>query len=72
MKYVKLRGSEVKYLREELGLSQQALANEAGTSRNVIANIESNRRGTEPEVAKKVALVLEVPLKTIESRKANV
>jgi transcriptional regulator with XRE-family HTH domain len=49
-------------LRERSGLSKSGLAREAGVSVGTVADLESGRRNASPEMLRRVAAVLRVPL----------
>ena len=54
-------GERVRQLRQERGLSQQALANQAGVLRTSITNIEAGRQHLVTETCLGVAAALDVP-----------
>ena len=55
----KILSENIKQLREEYGLSQQALASKAGVSTSTITSIESLRNGTSIDVLDEIALALQ-------------
>jgi transcriptional regulator with XRE-family HTH domain len=52
----------LRIIRERSGLSVSALAADAGVSQPHLSNIESGRRQASPEVARRLAAALKVPL----------
>jgi transcriptional regulator with XRE-family HTH domain len=52
-------------LRERSGYSKSRLAHDAGVSVGTVADLESGRRNASPELARKLAGVLKVPLPAI-------
>lgn len=65
--YIDLNGSVVRKLRNQLELSQEELAADANITRHTVANIETNRRGVRPHVARQIARVLGVPFERIKA-----
>jgi transcriptional regulator with XRE-family HTH domain len=61
---VKLPGLRV--WRKRRGLTQTELAQMAGVTQNVLTRVESGQRGCNPEVAQKLAEVLDVDLQELE------
>ena len=52
-------GMEVKIARLRVGLKQYELAAEIGINATALSEMESGRRTISPEIARKIALVLE-------------
>ncbi len=52
-------GQRIKELRNELGLSQEALANKAGVDRTYVTDVENGRRNISVELLQKLILALE-------------
>lgn len=53
-------GSELRKLREELGLSQSGLAKEVGVTKNAIALAERGERGIGEPLARLVRMLVQV------------
>jgi transcriptional regulator with XRE-family HTH domain len=53
-------GQRIKELRNELGLSQEALANKAGVDRTYVTDVENGRRNISVELLEKLIIALEV------------
>lgn len=53
-------GQRIKELRNELGLSQEALANKAGVDRTYVTDVENGRRNISVELLEKLIKALEV------------
>lgn len=53
-------------IREKDGMTKKQLAEAAGISLQYLCDIESGRRGAKPDVMKRVAAALNVPLSAIE------
>jgi transcriptional regulator with XRE-family HTH domain len=58
-------GSQVKKLRQERGLSQEALANESNLDRTYIPGIEKGERNVSILVIEKIAKGLKVEIKEL-------
>ena len=58
-------GNPIRIWREYRGLSQQALAENAGISISYLSQLESNERIAPPDVLSALATVLEAPLDTL-------
>lgn len=68
---MEINGAALTAIRERTGLSKTALAVQAQISLPYLRDLESGRRkGRNPEVAKKLAAVLDVPLTAITERQA--
>jgi transcriptional regulator with XRE-family HTH domain len=61
-------GATIKALREKVGLSRIELARAVGKSAQLIGFIENGERRATPEVCRKVADTLDVPLAAITVR----
>lgn len=61
------RGEIIRRRRKELGLTQTELATDAGVSRNVIANLELNRKGSPSYVLRKVARAAGIEYESLAS-----
>lgn len=59
---VKINREALFYLRERSGYTRSQLAREAGTTPGSLTDIETGRRSPSPEMAKKLAKALEVPV----------
>lgn len=53
-------------LREKDGMTKKQLADATGLSPQYLGDIEAGRRGAKPDVMKKLAAALNVPLSAIE------
>lgn len=53
-------GQRIKELRNELGLSQEALANKAGVDRTYVTDVENGRRNISVELLEKLIKALDV------------
>jgi len=58
-----LFGQRLRALRRDLGLSQAELAAKAGCSVNTVRKLESDERRPSPELATRLAEVVELPLR---------
>lgn len=56
---VRANGEYIAKRRIELGLTQEALANDSQVSRNIIASLEKNRRGTRTHNLHRLARALD-------------
>ncbi|MBQ7897180.1 MAG: helix-turn-helix transcriptional regulator [Clostridia bacterium] len=56
-------GNRIKYLRGQIGLSQEKLALKAGMDRTYLAGVESGKRNATIISIEKIAVALEVSLK---------
>ena len=65
MEIKKKFGEQVKKLRLEKGLSQEALANEAGLDRTYIPSIEKGERNVSITVVEKIANALNVKISSL-------
>jgi transcriptional regulator with XRE-family HTH domain len=54
-------GLNVKKLRKEAGLSQEAFADRAGLARSYMSDVETGRRNPTLKVVERIAGALEVP-----------
>ena len=59
---MQLNGHALRVIRERSGLSVSALASEVGISQPHLSNIERGRRRASPEVSRRLAVALRVPL----------
>ena len=59
---MQLNGHALRVIRERSGLSVSALASEVGISQPHLSNIERGRRRASPEVSRRLAAALRVPL----------
>lgn len=50
------------YLRERSGFSKSSLAREVGISVGTLADLESGRRNASPEMIRRLAVALKVPI----------
>ena len=53
-------GQRIRELRKELGLSQEALANEAEVDRTYVTDVEAGRRNVSLEILKRLVKALNV------------
>lgn len=60
-----LNGATVRVLREALGISQRDLAARCGISQGSLSNVERGVNGASPELARKLADGMGVPLESI-------
>lgn len=60
-----INGDALRVIRERSGLSGQALADLAQTSRPHLSHIEAGRKQPSPELARRLAEALKVPLVAI-------
>jgi transcriptional regulator with XRE-family HTH domain len=60
-----LNGATVKQLREALGISQRALAARCDITHGALSNIELGKSGTTPQLNRRLADQLGVPLDSI-------
>lgn len=58
-------GPKIRLLREEMGMSQRAIAAAAFLSANHLSAVERGERRLSPERAKRLAIILGVPLADI-------
>jgi transcriptional regulator with XRE-family HTH domain len=65
---IQLNGAAVRELRMAKGLSQVDVAELVGISGGHLCNIETDKRGASPKLAKAIATALHVPLAAIEAR----
>ncbi len=56
-------GNRIRYLRNQLGISQEKLAFKAGIDRTYLAGIESGKRNATITSIEKIVLALEISLK---------
>jgi transcriptional regulator with XRE-family HTH domain len=63
-------GVAVRVLREKDGQAQSALAKQVGISPQYMSDIEAGRRDAKPDVLKRIAVALNVPLSMIEKRRS--
>lgn len=56
-------GNRIRYLRNQMGLSQEKLALKAGIDRTYLAGIESGKRNATITSIEKIAVSLEVSMK---------
>lgn len=60
---IKLKiGQRIKYLRKELGLSQESLAYEAEVDRTYVTDVENGRRNVSIEILEKLVKALNVSI----------
>ena len=52
--------NRIKEVREQLGLQQKELANQAGVTAPYLHDLENNRRGAKPETLQRIAEALGV------------
>lgn len=57
--------NKIKYLRKELGLRQEDVANQLGVTRQTIIAIENNKYNPTLELAMKLARLLKTPVEEI-------
>lgn len=62
-------GQRIKELRNELGLSQEALANKAGVDRTYVTDVENGRRNVSVELLEKLIKALEVSIQAFFTNK---
>jgi len=62
---MKARGDLIRVKRFEIGLTQAELAHASGVSRNVIASLESGRRGTSAANLRKLATALKLKFEEV-------
>lgn len=62
-------GQRIKELRNELGLSQEALANKAGVDRTYVTDVENGRRNVSVELLEKLIKALEVSIQAFFTSK---
>ena len=58
-------GKSVRRLREDRGISQEALANDAGLDRTYVSSVERGRRNISLENIERLAKALQVEVKTL-------
>lgn len=56
-------GNRIRYLRNQMGISQEKLAFKAGIDRTYLAGIESGKRNATITSIEKIVLALEISLK---------
>ena len=60
---IKLKvGQRIRELRKELGLSQEALANESDVDRTYMTDVENGRRNVSVEILEKIIKALKVSI----------
>jgi transcriptional regulator with XRE-family HTH domain len=62
-------GQRIKELRNELGISQEALANKAGVDRTYVTDVENGRRNVSVELLEKLIKALEVSIQEFFTNK---
>ena len=60
-----VNGSAVKVIREALGISQRDLAARCAVNQGSLSNVERGVNGASPELARKLADAMGVPLESI-------
>ena len=60
-----INGAAVKVIREALGISQRDLAGRCAVSQGSLSNVERGINGASPELSRKVADAMGVPLESI-------
>jgi len=55
-------GQRIKQLRKELGISQEALANEAEVDRTYVTDVENGRRNVSVEILERLIKALQVSI----------
>jgi transcriptional regulator with XRE-family HTH domain len=63
-----VNGAALAAIRAKDGMTKKQLADAAGISPQYMGDIEAGRRGAKPDVMKKLAAALNVPLSAIEER----
>lgn len=62
-------GQRIKELRNELGISQEALANKAGVDRTYVTDVENGRRNISVELLEKLIKALDVSFQNFFTNK---
>lgn len=62
MRAVDQLGMRIRFLRKELGWSQEDLALESGVNKNYICDLENGRRNPSLEILEKIAKALKITL----------